>query len=64
MSNEQKPNDAEEILSEFQDSQSEPQLEAPEPEPQLEAPEPEPQLEAPEPEPQLEAPEHTSDSTN
>ena len=39
MSNEQKPNDAEEILSEFQDSQSEPQLEAPEPEPQLEAPE-------------------------
>ena len=55
MSNEQKPNDAEEILSEFQDSQSEPQLEAPEPEPQLEAPEPEPQLEAPE---------HTSDSTN
>ncbi|MDH3385248.1 MAG: DNA-binding protein, partial [Nitrosopumilus sp.] len=60
MSDLKKSRDAEDILSEFQDSKKsgsqaepEPQLEAPEPEPQLEAPEPEPQLEAPEPEPQL-----------
>jgi len=50
--------DAEDILSEFQDSKkSEPPLESPEPEPPLESPEPEPQLESPEPEPQLESPE-------
>jgi DNA-binding protein Alba len=50
--------DAEDILSEFQDStEPEPQLAAPEPEPQLAAPEPEPQLAAPEPEPQLADPE-------
>ena len=42
MSDPQKPNDAEDILSEFQESQVKS-----EPEPQLEAPEPEPQLEAP-----------------
>jgi len=57
-----KTKDAEDILSEFQDSKKqepepEPQLESPEPEPQLESPEPEPQLESPEPEPQLESPE-------
>ena len=46
-----KSKDAEEILSEFQDS-----AESSEPTPQT-VPEPEPQLEAPEPEPQLEAPE-------
>ena len=40
MSDTQKSKDAEEILSEFQDSQTtEPKLEAPEPEPKLEAPE-------------------------
>jgi len=57
-----KTKDAEDILSEFQDSKKqesepEPQTESPEPEPQLESPEPEPQLESPEPEPQLESPE-------
>ena len=62
MSSQKKSKDAEDILSEFQDSvkaksEPEPKLEAPEPEPKLEAPEPEPKLEAPEPEPKLEAPE-------
>ena len=62
MSEQKKPKDAEEILSEFQQSQEsqkpaeEPKLESPEPEPELEAPEPEPELQAPEPEPELEAP--------
>ena len=58
MSASKKTKDAEDILSEFQDSKKpepEPQLESPEPEPQLESPEPEPQLESPEP--QLESPE-------
>ena len=46
MSDSKKSKDAEDILSEFQDSKTkpEPQLDAPEPEPQLDAPEPEPQL--------------------
>jgi DNA-binding protein len=59
LSDSKKSKDAEDILSEFQDShsKSEPQLESPEPEPQLESPEPEPQLESPEPEPQLDSPE-------
>ncbi len=66
MSASKKTKDAEDILSEFQDSKKqepepEPQLESPEPEPepQLESPEPEPepQLESPEPEPPLESPE-------
>jgi len=58
-----KTKDAEDILSEFQDSQDskkqepEPQIESPEPEPQIESPEPEPQIESPEPEPQIESPE-------
>ncbi len=60
MSASKKTKDAEDILSEFQDSKKqepepEPQLESPEPEPQLESPEPEPQLESPEPEPQTES---------
>ena len=63
MSASKKTKDAEDILSEFQDSQDsqkqepEPQIETPESEPQIETPEPEPQLESPEPEPQLESPE-------
>ncbi|HUT06252.1 MAG TPA: DNA-binding protein [Nitrosopumilaceae archaeon] len=67
MSASKKSKDAEDILSEFQDSRKpepepqvespEPQVESPEPEPQLESPEPEPQLESPEPEPQVESPE-------
>lgn len=72
MSDENKPSDAEEILSEFQKTHKpEPTPEAqpetapeptPEPttepqeEPKLEAPEPEPELESPPPEPELEAP--------
>jgi len=59
-----KTKDAEDILSEFQDSKKqepEPQIESPEPEPQIESPEPEPQIESPEPEPepepQIESPE-------
>ncbi|MCH7756965.1 MAG: DNA-binding protein [Thaumarchaeota archaeon] len=71
-----KTKDAEDILSEFQDSQdskkqepeppieseSEPQIES-EPEPQLESPESKPQLESPEPKPQLESPEPKTEST-
>ena len=46
--------DAEDILSEIQDSkESEPQLAEPAPEPQLAEPAPEPQLAEPAPEPQL-----------
>ena len=76
MSASKKTKDAEDILSEFQDSQdskkqepeppieseSEPQIES-EPEPQLESPESKPQLESPEPEPQLESPEPKTEST-
>ncbi len=53
MSASKKTKDAEDILSEFQDSKKQ----EPEPEPQTESPEPEPepQLESPEPEPQLES---------
>ncbi len=60
MSASKKTKDAEDILSEFQDSKKqepEPQIESPEPEPQIESPEPEPQIESPEPEPQIESPE-------
>lgn len=65
MSSEDKPSDAEEIISEFQKKNeeqtnstelkteyppSEPELSAPEPEPKLSSPPPEPQLSSPEPE--------------
>ena len=76
MSASKKTKDAEDILSEFQDSQdskkqepeppieseSEPQIES-EPEPQLESPESKPQLESPESKPQLESPEPKTEST-
>ena len=55
MSAQKKSKDAEDILSEFQDSVKSDV--PPEPEPQLEAPEPEPQLEAPEPEMETKIPE-------
>ena len=72
MSSEDKPTDAEEIISEFQKKKevqtnpnelsvesnpSEPELSAPDPEPELSAPDPEPELSAPPPEPQLSSPE-------
>jgi DNA-binding protein Alba len=63
MSDNDKPSDAEEIISEFQKKKAElekpaqTQLDSPPPEPELSAPEPEPELSAPEPEPELVAPE-------
>ena len=62
MSSEDKPTDAEEIISEFQkkkedqSNSTELKIESPPPEPELSAPEPEPELSSPEPEPQLSPP--------
>ena len=63
MSDPKKSKDAEDILSEFQDSQSpeEPKLDAPPEEPKLDAPPEEPKLDAPPEEPKLDAPTQSSD---
>ncbi len=62
MSSEDKPTDAEEIVSEFQEKKEEPtttelKIESNSAEPELSAPDKEPELSAPPPEPQLSAPE-------
>jgi DNA-binding protein Alba len=61
MSDNEKPSDAEEIISEFQkkkveQEKPETQLESPTPEPELSAPPQEPELSAPPPEPELPSP--------